>query len=56
MKGDNRIDVYFDGDTIWISQRTMAELYQVDGRLMSILLIFMLKENRMKLQLSGSSG
>ena len=31
-KGDTKIDVYFDGDTIWISQRTMAELYQVDVR------------------------
>ena len=31
-KGDTKIDVYFDGDTIWASQRTMAELYQVDVR------------------------
>ena len=31
-KGDTKIDVYFDGDTIWTSQRTMAELYQVDVR------------------------
>lgn len=31
-KGDTKIDVYFDGDTIWASQRTMAELYQVDIR------------------------
>lgn len=31
-KGDTKIDVYFDGDTIWMSQRTMAELYQVDVR------------------------
>lgn len=31
-KGDTKIDVYFDGDTIWTSQRTMAELYQIDVR------------------------
>lgn len=31
-KGDTKIDVFFDGDTIWTSQRTMAELYQVDVR------------------------
>lgn len=31
-KGDTKIDVYFDEDTIWLSQRTMAELYQVDVR------------------------
>ena len=27
-KGDTKIDVYFTGDTIWMTQRTMAELYQ----------------------------
>ena len=31
-KGDTKIDVFFDGDTIWMPQRTMAELYQVDVR------------------------
>ncbi len=31
-KGDTKIDVYFDGDTIWTTQRTMSELYQVDVR------------------------
>lgn len=31
-KGDTKIDVFFFGDTIWMSQRTMAELYQVDVR------------------------
>lgn len=31
-KGDTKVDVLFDGDTIWMSQRTMAELYQVDVR------------------------
>lgn len=31
-KGDTKIDVYFDGETIWTSQRKMAELYQVDIR------------------------
>lgn len=28
-KGDTKIDVYFEADTIWMSQRSMAELYQV---------------------------
>lgn len=27
-KGDTKIDVYFAEDTIWMTQRTMAELYQ----------------------------
>lgn len=27
-KGDTRVDVYFAEDTIWMTQRTMAELYQ----------------------------
>lgn len=31
-KGDTKIDVYFEGDTIWMTQRSMAELYQVDVR------------------------
>ncbi len=28
-KGDTKIDVYFEEDTIWMSQRNIAELYQV---------------------------
>lgn len=28
-KGDTRIDVYFEGDTIWMSQKNLAELYQI---------------------------
>lgn len=31
-KGDTKIDVYFADDTIWMTQRTMSELYQVDVR------------------------
>ena len=27
-KGDTKVDVYFAEDTIWMTQRTMAELYQ----------------------------
>ncbi len=27
-KGDTKIDVYFEEDTIWMTQRSMAELYQ----------------------------
>ena len=28
-KGDTRIDVYFEEDTIWMTQKAMGELYQV---------------------------
>ena len=28
-KGDTKIDVYFEGDTVWMSQKSLAELYQV---------------------------
>ena len=28
-KGDTRIDVYFEEDTIWMTQKAMCELYQV---------------------------
>jgi hypothetical protein len=28
-KGDTKLDVYFEGDTIWLSQKSLAELYQV---------------------------
>jgi hypothetical protein len=28
-KGDTKIDVYFEDDTIWLSQKSLAELYQV---------------------------
>lgn len=28
-KGDTKIDVYFEGDTIWMSQKSLAELYRV---------------------------
>lgn len=31
-KGDTKIDVYFEDDTIWMSQRSMSKLYQVDVR------------------------
>ena len=27
-KGDTKVDVYFTEDTIWMTRRTMAELYQ----------------------------
>ncbi len=27
-KGDTKVDVYFSDDTIWMTQRTMADLYQ----------------------------
>ena len=28
-KGDTKIDVFFEEDTIWMSQRNISELYQV---------------------------
>lgn len=28
-KGDTKIDVYFEGDTIWMSQKSLEELYQI---------------------------
>jgi len=28
-KGYTKLDVYFEGDTIWLSQKSLAELYQV---------------------------
>ena len=31
-KGDTKIDVYFEEDTIWMTQRSMAELYQVTAQ------------------------
>ncbi len=27
-KGDTKIDVYFEDDTIWMTQKNIAELYQ----------------------------
>ena len=30
--GHTKVDVYFDEDTVWMAQRSMAELYQVDVR------------------------
>lgn len=29
-KGNTNIDVYFEGDTIWLTQKSLAELYQVN--------------------------
>jgi hypothetical protein len=29
QKGDTRIDVYFESETIWMTQKSLAELYQV---------------------------
>lgn len=31
-KGDTKIDVYFEDDTIWMTQKNISELYQVDVR------------------------
>lgn len=28
-RGDTRIDVFFEGDTIWMSQKGLADLYQI---------------------------
>lgn len=31
-KGDTKIDIYFESDTIWMSQKSLAELYDVNIR------------------------
>lgn len=31
-KGDTKIDVYFEEDTIWMTQKSISQLYQVDVR------------------------
>lgn len=31
-KGDTRIDVYFEGDNIWMSQKNLAQLYQTSSQ------------------------
>lgn len=31
-KGDTKLDVYFEGDTIWLSQKSLAELYQTSSQ------------------------
>lgn len=31
-KGDTKVDVYFGEDTVWMTQKSMSELYQVDVR------------------------
>ena len=28
-KGDTKIDVFFENDTVWMTQKSIAELYQV---------------------------
>ena len=35
-KGETKIDVYFSEDTIWMTQRSMAELYQVTPQNISL--------------------
>ena len=30
--GDTKLDVYFEDDTVWMSQKSLSELYQVDVR------------------------
>lgn len=35
-KGDTRVDVYFEDDTIWMSQRSMSELYQTTPQNISL--------------------
>ena len=31
-KGDAKIDVYFSNETVWMTQKTIAELYQTPPR------------------------
>lgn len=35
-KGDTKIDVYFEGDTIWMSQKNLANLYQTSPQNITI--------------------
>ena len=55
-KGDTKIDVYFEEDTIWMTQKAMCELYQVPSLpSVSISAIFLKMENWNPKQLFGNS-
>lgn len=30
-KGDTKVDAYFNDDTIWMTQRSISELYQISN-------------------------
>ena len=31
-KGDTKVDVYFSGDSVWMTQKSIAELYQTSSQ------------------------
>lgn len=31
-KGDTKVDVYFNGESVWMSRRSIAELYQTSSQ------------------------
>ena len=56
--GDIKIEVIFDGETFWLSQRKMAELFGKDIRTINehFYSTFLTKVNWTPQQLSGNSG
>jgi len=55
--GQTKIEVRLDGETLWLSQRLLAELFQVSVKTVNEhLKIFMMKANLIRGQLSGNSG
>ena len=55
--GDKSIEVRYEDETIWLSQRMMAELFDVDVRTINEHLQNIFKSNEIeKNQLSGISG
>lgn len=55
--GQTDIDVRLENDTVWLSQKQMATLFEKMFVLsMNISIMFFLKVNWKKIQLSGNSG
>ena len=52
-KGDTKIDAFFNDSTIWMSQRSIAELYQTSAQNITLHIknIYMEMENWRKIQL-----
>jgi len=55
-QGEIKIEVFLQGETVWLTQRSIGELFGVENRpLASILQISTKAENWKKLQLFGKS-
>lgn len=55
--GQTDIDVRLENDTVWLSQKQMATLFEKDVRTINEhIIMFFLKVNWKKIQLSGNSG